>query len=251
MPGPEHVLRNLCSCDHMDLGYCQFGVSLLGSASGSRGLWLPALENAGDHANGTRDETRSHIPKPMWRRSMPTTSGRPDGDTVSLRSLTFGHPDVETIATTGGLDALNRLSTTFGHLGAVLAAHLRLPVNEPERLLVDRVATMVGTVLFAVRLSRLKAQPGFRNEASGDTEMYGGCASPIVPRLAEADVEIIHRAQWIAVEACFRFLTEWEDVQVRTEAAAGRLKRDLEELVQAVQGVRQPNVLLSSEPGAK
>lgn len=53
--------------------------------------------------------------------------------------------------------------------------------------------------------------------------------------LTEAEMEKAHRTQWEAAELCFRWLTEWEDVEVRGAADLNRLRWHLRVMAAEIQ----------------
>lgn len=146
-------------------------------------------------------------------------------------ALTTGirRPEIDAVARSGGFVALNRLSTTLGHVCAVLSAHLRNADDDAERRVLDRLTTVIGDVFVAVRLSRFEVQSR-KERASAQTTPSQISEGPVNDGLVDPDLETVHRAQWAMLERCFQFLVEWEHVELLTASDAARMCRDLERL---------------------
>jgi hypothetical protein len=145
------------------------------------------------------------------------------------------HPDVDAVVHSGGFPALDRLSTTLAQVCALLSEHLRSAINEDERELLDRLTTTVGNVFVAVRLSRFEAQGRQESFGASTPQTLQGCGSRASVRFGEGDAGAVHFSQWKVLEQCYRFMVEWEDVEVHTEADAERLRLGIEELVSDAQ----------------
>jgi predicted GNAT family acetyltransferase len=138
-------------------------------------------------------------------------------------------PEVDAVARTGGFETLNRLSSTLAHVCAVLSEHLRTAANDDERRILDRLTMVAGDLFVAVRLSRFEAQGRISRTATDpDLRCRGESASEALEATAMAQV---HSVQWTILDSCHDFLTEWEDVEVSTLDAAGRLRHDATNLV--------------------
>lgn len=171
---------------------------------------------------------------------------RPIGETIMAQdeaveaATQIWSREVKAVARNGGLKALDRLSDTLSYVCAALSEHLRTaPSDTEERRILDRLATATGDVFVAVRLARFEARSQLQQGTPpqpGNGIVVGGAEAT---SLGEADTRHVHHAQWIAAEACYRFLVEWEDSEVHTAENADRLRSDLAGLAGAVEESRR------------
>lgn len=59
--------------------------------------------------------------------------------------------------------------------------------------------------------------------------------SPTAVHLEEFELGVVHHAQWQAAELCYRWLVEWEDVEIREASQLAQLRSHLDVVAREIQ----------------